>query len=86
LSTTFARRWTNKQKLHRNSICLTIGQAIGIRRPYMCRPIVGLFSNYNHNYLFGSSVGASCASEMNPVGLALGRRNALRNSMMARGD
>ncbi len=45
---------TNKV-LHRNSICLTIGQAIGIPMPYICRPIVGLNSNYNYNYTFGSS-------------------------------
>ena len=59
MSTTFTRWWTNKQNLHRNLIYLTIDQAIGIRKPYMRRPIVGLISNYNHNYLFGSSVEGS---------------------------
>jgi hypothetical protein len=35
----------------------------------MCRPIVGLISNYNHNYLFGSSVVqmTTCASFFDPI-------------------
>ena len=44
-----------KYSIHRNSVHITIGEVIGILRPYMRRPIVGLNSNYNYNYTFGSS-------------------------------
>ncbi len=44
-----------KNVIHRNSVHITIGKVIGIRRPYMRKPIVGLYSNYNYNYNSGSS-------------------------------
>jgi hypothetical protein len=45
-----------KNVIHRNSVHITIGKVIGIPIPYIHRPIVGLYSNYNYNYNSGSSV------------------------------
>jgi hypothetical protein len=44
-----------KNVIHRNSVHITIGKVIGIPIPYIHRPIVGLYSNYNYNYNSGSS-------------------------------
>lgn len=40
----------------RISVCQTIVQAICILMPYIQRLTAGLYSNSDHNYIFGSSV------------------------------